>query len=1107
MEESPARAIFSVGGQEFVLLDTTEDEDSHFLVMSRKSIGKKALTSEGGQLPIELMCWFNNKASLEVHQGGAMGVYDASTDYSVSGGYRTYCESDEEGEFVKLPKEILDNIDENAVWKEEPSNYGVGYNEITYVGGISIPAVTEAERYAGTYGWNDFTEEHIVNDEEQHLWFRTPQSGGGSNDIMLNHYAYWPAATYFSDSTTQQHIRPIFYLKDDFFTNNVFDLDAVGSEVKSAIISNYTYDELINAGYSAEQLDKYYDAGGEITDAYISGDIQTSLPVGVKCTYAGKKDLLVYTLYASDAVDGEYAMVSSQTGAATFTLDPSLGGKYIKVSIENSYGDISYTPVYQVGEEWDRETGVLNSVLGDNDVVDYPYTDGGGNVLKMYQMKRLDTVNITTPSQYLFNVDGMDFIMLDTLKDEDSHFLVMSKNIVATILLAENRGFENTVKYLNSVEPYANNGYIPNADTGYSGNFDMTQLPDSILNAIDYNHVWKIECAMYGTNETTVKGGIVVPAVHEIRQYSEKIGLCDDVDGNGRPCEWWTRTPYGICGNVTNNGELNCYINAPVTGEIQAIFGTAATSGIKPMFYLNRNYFLDNKISLADVGIDVRKTIRSTYSRKELLDAGYSEAELAEYYDVGTNLSQIEIKGINETSLVMTADFTYDGSESSYVLEWYSADSEAGEYKKIADSDGQINYRIPYSLGGKWIKAKVTLIDGTEKVSKAEYINPAWGKEIQVNDEYEAALDENGKYVVTVGEYQIPYDYHKVSPISDTTNPKYTFTYDGREYILLDAMDDDKSKYLVMAKNTVSEEYVSDDGQSISEMLAWLNNLSSIDAYVDGQNVTYETTDYSTDGFLNGFLYDNTIPEAVLGHINLDAEWKTEWKMYSDSYERVYKAGIAIPSKTELIRYSEKIGYHDDDSWWLRTPNAQEGMHGATMLYISKAENNNIAAAIGNGEIKGIRPMFYLDKDFFTSVRVENIGTEAAAIIASTIEKSALENSNLYSEDEINAIYGEAAKYVNVSFKNVEQGKNAEALFTTNCYDGKNVTLIFAVYSSAGRLIAVNYKETTIENVDGVGEETVTIENLAETPDYAKAFLWEGNIGQMKPSSYKINEV
>ena len=550
---------------------------------------------------------------------------------------------------------------------------------------------------------------------------------------------------------------------------------------------------------------------------------------------------------------------------------------------------------------------------------------------------------------------------------------------------------------------------------------------------------------------------------------------------------------------------MSCHVNGPVLGEIQARNGTQAEYGIKPMFYLNKNFFLDNVISLGDMGIDVRRVIRDTYTREELLNAGYSEADLAEYYDVGSNLSQIEIKGINETSLVLTADFVYDGPQNSYIIEWYSSDEEAGEYKKIADSDGQKNYRLPYSLGGKWIKAKVKLVDGTERFSSAEYINPLWDWEIQVNDEIEAALDEDGRYTPTEGGSS--YEYHKISPIADTTDAKYTFTYDGREYILLDAMDDDNSKYLVLAKNTVGEGFVSDDGQNISELLAWLNNQSSIDAYVNGSFVTYQTTDYTTNGFLNGVLYENTIPEKIYEHINKDAEWKTERKMYDEEYERVYKAGIAIPSKTDLLRYSEKIGYHDDDSWWLRTPNGQQGMHGATMLYISKAENYNVATAIGNGENKGIRPMFYLDKDFFTSVRVENIGTQAAGIIAATVDRKELEDSGLYNESEIEAIYGEAEGYINVSFSNLVQGENAQAVFTTNCYDGQNVTLIFALYSSDGRLIAVNYKEALIENVGGVGEESVIIENLAETPGYAKAFLWEGNINQMKPSSYEINEI
>lgn len=64
--QSNPDVIFTVDGEEYLLLDTTEDDNSHFLILKRKAIGNHTV-SDGGQLMADVMCWLNDKASIDIH--------------------------------------------------------------------------------------------------------------------------------------------------------------------------------------------------------------------------------------------------------------------------------------------------------------------------------------------------------------------------------------------------------------------------------------------------------------------------------------------------------------------------------------------------------------------------------------------------------------------------------------------------------------------------------------------------------------------------------------------------------------------------------------------------------------------------------------------------------------------------------------------------------------------------------------------------------------------------------------------------------------------------------------------------------------------------------
>lgn len=246
--ETPKENIFSIDDDDFILLDTTEDANSHFLVMRKKVIGSRTI-AKNGQIPADIMCWLNNKKNIEVVTNGSSEYIEGCGDYTGSG-YLSGADG-----FEALPERIVGGINFDAYWKQEPKMWG-GNVERVYRAGISIPAATELERYYSKFGWRD--------SGAQYTWTRTGQSNSGDGETMLSYNTDWAMGTLYPNcaSKSSYGIRPIFYLKESFFLDNVVSLDGVGSAVREAITSQYSAYELLKAGYNSDEVAKYCSVTG-----------------------------------------------------------------------------------------------------------------------------------------------------------------------------------------------------------------------------------------------------------------------------------------------------------------------------------------------------------------------------------------------------------------------------------------------------------------------------------------------------------------------------------------------------------------------------------------------------------------------------------------------------------------------------------------------------------------------------------------------------------------------------------------------------------------------------------------------------------------------------
>ena len=1112
-ESSNPNVLFTVDENEYLLLDTTEDDNSHFLVMKRTAIGEHK-ASTGSQFMDELMCWLNDKESVDMcFDNNLFATRSGAQDYSQSGGYRADMKS-AEPVYTVISEKLIRHIDENAVWKQEPKMYQSGDCEITYSGGITIPSLTDYERYKDKIGWRDFSGDPgsfnytFIN----YMCFRTGHANPGAGDDTTAYDKGWglgtiypnPGAwTGYADIPNGFSIRPMFFLNKDVFLDKKIaaqmDFTKIGEDVKVAIANSASKAELIEAGYKASDIEPYIVTTGELSDISADGIYDTSLPITISYTYDGDEKFLKFNVLASDSADGEFSLIKTQTGDNKVVIPTSAGGKYVKIQVETPDGIIKETDVHLVGAMWDRDTGIHNEMIEQ----EVTFTDNTTGIVKA-----LDTVRETTPPEYVFSVGGMDFIMLDTTESDASKFFVMSKNIVDGEPVQFDDGgqlMDGMMDFLNSTNGVQ--GYMPNGDyigrTDTDGeNIDVI-MPDDILNHINYNKVWKVERKMWNdTEERTVIGGISFPAMHEIRQYSEKIGLWDD------KVDWWTRTPYGVNGN----GDTMIFASPEHLGAFFSVIRQSSAMHIRPVFYLDKSMFTDKVYDLSGFGADVLAQLRKAYTREELANAGYSEEALKNYYDVDGELTAVKIKGIFETSLPVKADFTYSGSNLNNIkITWKQADTADGEYKTIGSVSGKDNnFRLPYSAGGKYVKAEVLCVPtGTSVETEARFVEDTWGPQAAINPDNQPGEDG----YITGGQDE-KYKYNPINERMPKTTPaKYTFTYGGKEYILLDKTESDESHYLVLAKDVAAQrafKKVSDGGQTFEDLIGWLNDLDVVSEYVEGTETTV-TTGYKGTGFLSSA---DALPKALVNHINMKNNWKVERKMWLEQYERVYEGGIAIPAYKELERYAEKIGSYDAGAKnvWLRTPNAQKGGSGETVLASGTAEETaGFTYAMLTSSENWIRPIFYLDKDFFTSVRVENIGEETAAIIRNDVLREDMSRSGLYSEAELDDIYREPTPieqdYVKAEYTNLKEGGSVIAHITTNIPgDGVEWTFIAAVYDESGKLLGVNTAiEESVLDENDIYTTEITVGGIKPgSGNYAKVFVWDGGLEDMYPL-YKAN--
>ncbi len=223
-----------------------------------------------------------------------------------------------------------------------------------------------------------------------------------------------------------------------------------------------------------------------------------------------------------------------------------------------------------------------------------------------------------TPDENVFQIEGEDtgYALLDVTEDSESKYFVIPLEYYG------NRVYDpdKTLKYddtdENNIAYFMKHEFL---ETGNNGK----KLSQTILDYVDYNHVWPTEAAGAQSNcpeGYDVVGGVVIPSQTEWYAYLDKFGIRDNpTDEQG----FWFRTGRKDTADVI----LGCPNDPDKIGQ-SYFYDPSTTLGIRPVFYLNDRFFREVKLDVAGTGKNVRKHLSSTLTHDELLAAGYSESEI-----------------------------------------------------------------------------------------------------------------------------------------------------------------------------------------------------------------------------------------------------------------------------------------------------------------------------------------------------------------------------------------------------------------------------------------------------------------------------------------------
>lgn len=322
---------------------------------------------------------------------------------------------------------------------------------------------------------------------------------------------------------------------------------------------------------------------------------------------------------------------------------------------------------------------------------------------------------------YIFRVKGSDqrFLLLDVTDDKNSKFFLMGIDYYGQMAYNSTKG--NTLDPELSLNiAYKLNHTFLTEGFAQSHTDKIYKLPQNVVDHIDFNHVWETEGVdKEGRNRYKTVCGIVMPSQEEFLKYSDKIGWIDNLTSrkdSPSGSVWWLRTGR-------HNGEpLVVHTNAANT-QTGSWTVTDADPFVRPVFYVDRDFFGEVAIDLETAGGEVKKVFKKLYSIGQLKEI-YPESDIYNYLDYEPYLKITEnsfknngsvsknINKANELSAEVTVKNNNTKAESGVLVMTYY-----NKYSQSIRTDSEVLLLSP----GEERKCTLEILTGKEP-SKDEYV-------------------------------------------------------------------------------------------------------------------------------------------------------------------------------------------------------------------------------------------------------------------------------------------------------------------------------------------------------------------------------------------------
>jgi len=926
-------------------------------------------------------------------------------------------------------------INNNHIWITEAS----GPSTYSYSAGITIPSVSEMVKYGDTIGW-------YVGEVQ----YQTRTQYTSTKDYLLN--------INLNGNDTQMktnvwgipftlNIRPVFYLKDGFFGNVAVDLKSAGTAVKNEI-KRYDYETLSNL-YSDADLYKYL--GVKNPEAPFI--IEKAEIVALSGNTPAYGETVKAEFEYSDVNDYELSSYTINWKNSDSDTVLATGDTYIVTEADtgkNLYYEIEITDANGTTGTVKSSEYAIASIISIDPLTVWQWV----------------TVNQTTPPENVFVFNGKSFSIADVLNNEKFKYFVVANDIYGDrkrtaddIYLTKESGLG---KYLNTDLPNHTN-----ADYKFA---------DEIKEHIDWTHKWMVESAPKATipieKAYSYEAGVSILSANELKRYGTKIGYDLGV------AAYMLRSPVNW-ENANHNGHYAVVRkDQEVGGLALAQWEYGSATNIRPVFYLDGDFFKEVEIDLSKAGTNVLAEIKKLdYST--LIEL-YTASELKTYLELDPPEGYVAINDL-AISARSGAEPAY-GDTISVSFEYDTALNEnaMADYSVVwKNTDGitlgtQKTYVVKETDAGKTIYAEVTVKDSADNA----YMHESDGVLIP-------AFDLSGKGA------------NYIAKIKKTVSEDDVFTLDGQEFTLVKAFDNEESTYFVAANQTYGTYRAESnilDPTNASNMQYWLAN------------------DFPEDGN-NGYF----LPEDIVKNIDYNHVWVTEGASAAatpiESYS--FKAGITIPSASEMDRYGDVMSYDIGAVYYTRTTAnyKAEGSEACFLLVSDSRVGGNTETqallphwnATTNPAATGIRPVFYLKKDFFTTTKLDltTVGTNVLSLMA---EKYSIEElAHLYDAEileEMGFVYDTEIATTFTKYNSDEElyelngatSLQANVAVTNNADDAFEATIYLAIYDGSDNLVAVKSANASVASGES---KTVTagFETLSGigAGHVAKLMIWKAS--------------